>query len=238
MFTRCDKDTHREDLIYIPDHAFREALIEVGVDSDMDGNISKTEAAGTDKLYVPNRQISDLTGIGYFINLKELGCGENLLTTLDVSKNKLLEILELSRNHITDLDISHNPELIELWCDDNSISQLDMSKQIHLKFLSCNGNQLIELNVVQNEALQYLWIGGNPIISLHLSGLRSLNSLNCSGNLLSTLDLSHNSELTAIYLFSMPDLYEVCVWTEPFPPAGVYVVTDGSPNVYFTTNCK
>jgi Leucine-rich repeat (LRR) protein len=238
MVTRCDKGTDREDLIYIPDNAFLEALIEAGVDSDKDGSVSKTEAEAIDTLYVSNRLISDLTGIEYFINLKVLACDENRLTTLDVSNNKLLQILELSRNHITNLDLSNNPELIELWCHDNSISQLDISKQNHLTYLCCCGNQLIELNVSNNEALEYLWTGGNPIESLLLSDLVSLNSLNCSGNPLTTLDLSHNSELTAIYFFSMPDLFEVCVWTEPFPPAGVYVVTDGSPNVYFTTNCN
>jgi len=40
------------------------------------------------------------------------------------------------------------------------------------------------------------------------------------------LDLSH-----------MPTLYKVCVWEMPFPPAGVSVYTDDSPNIYFTTDC-
>ena len=31
----------------------------------------------------------------------------------------------------------------------------------------------------------------------------------------------------------MPTLYEVCVWTIPFPPERVYVDTSGSPNVEF-----
>jgi len=36
----------------------------------------------------------------------------------------------------------------------------------------------------------------------------------------------------------MPSLYEVCVWTLPFPPEGFLVFTSGSPNVYFTTECS
>jgi len=39
-------------------------------------------------------------------------------------------------------------------------------------------------------------------------------------------------------LASIPSLYKVCVWTLPFPPAGVAVDTTGSPNVYFTINCN
>jgi len=36
----------------------------------------------------------------------------------------------------------------------------------------------------------------------------------------------------------MPSLYKVCVWTMPFPPAGVTVDTTGSKNVYFTMTCN
>ena len=35
----------------------------------------------------------------------------------------------------------------------------------------------------------------------------------------------------------MPDLYEVCVWAMPFPPAGVSVDLYQIPNAYFTTDC-
>jgi len=33
-------------------------------------------------------------------------------------------------------------------------------------------------------------------------------------------------------------LEKVCVWTMPFPPEEIKVCTDGSPNVYFTTDCS
>jgi len=37
----------------------------------------------------------------------------------------------------------------------------------------------------------------------------------------------------------MPTLYEMCVWTLPFPPAEIYMFnTEGSPNVFFTTECS
>jgi hypothetical protein len=39
-------------------------------------------------------------------------------------------------------------------------------------------------------------------------------------------------------LVSMPSLYKVCVWKMPFPPTGVTVDTNGSPNVYFTMDCS
>jgi len=41
-----------------------------------------------------------------------------------------------------------------------------------------------------------------------------------------------------LYIQEMPSLYKVCVWQTPFPPDGVSVVYEGSPNVYFTTDCS
>jgi hypothetical protein len=51
------------------------------------------------------------------------------------------------------------------------------------------------------------------------------------------LDISNNTKLTSICFSNMPNLYQVCVWTMPFPPEGVEVDTSDSPNVYFTTEC-
>jgi hypothetical protein len=36
----------------------------------------------------------------------------------------------------------------------------------------------------------------------------------------------------------IPSLSKVCVWTMPFPPAGVSVNTSESPDVYFTMDCN
>jgi Leucine-rich repeat (LRR) protein len=51
------------------------------------------------------------------------------------------------------------------------------------------------------------------------------------------LDVSNCTVLEELNIGENPNLTEVCVWTTPFPPAGVNVTTDGSPNVYFTTEC-
>ena len=45
-------------------------------------------------------------------------------------------------------------------------------------------------------------------------------------------------EYLKLNIAEMPTLFEVCVWTLPFPPEGVEVDTTGSPNVYFTTECS
>jgi len=39
-------------------------------------------------------------------------------------------------------------------------------------------------------------------------------------------------------LGGMPGLDQVCVWTTPFPPEGLLLCADGSPNVNFTDECS
>ena len=64
---------------------------------------------------------------------------------------------------------------------------------------------------------------------------------------LSSLDISKSTDLlrsggyaNGLYLNDMPSLYEICVWIMPFPPVDApgIVDTEGSPNVFFTTDCE
>ena len=63
---------------------------------------------------VVNKNISDLTGIEAFVNLKSLNCFDNQLTSLDVSSNTALKRLICSRNQLK--ECSHNTALIRLDC--------------------------------------------------------------------------------------------------------------------------
>jgi len=44
--------------------------------------------------------------------------------------------------------------------------------------------------------------------------------------------------LKSLHIENLPALYKICVWEMPFPPTGVNVYKEGSPNVYFTTDCN
>ena len=255
VFTRCEKEP---DPITIPDDNFLNALIELGVDTNGDGIISPAEAAIITYLNVSAKNISDLTGIEAFINLDTLLCVGNQLTSLDVSKNTALEMLYCAINQLTGLDVSKNTALDRLYCATNQLTSLDVSKNTLLTSLDCEDNQLTSLDVSKNTALEWLFCYNNQLTSLDVSNNITLRGLKCYNNQLTSLDVSSNTRLTWLYcgenqltsldvsnntalvtlgLFSMPTLYEVCVWKMPFPPAGVTVDTIGSPNVYFTTEC-
>ena len=69
------------------------------------------EAELVTELNIYNRAITDMTGIEAFVNLEKLGCGENKLTSLDVSKNTALKALNCGSNQLTTLDVSNHPAL-------------------------------------------------------------------------------------------------------------------------------
>ena len=77
-------------------------------------------------LDVSNQNISDLTGIKDFIAIRELNCGSNQLTSLDLSQNIYIDELECSFNQITYLDLSNNTELTKIYIDDNQLTYLDL----------------------------------------------------------------------------------------------------------------
>ena len=191
--------------------------------------------------------------------LENLCCGLNQLTGLDVSKNTLLTHLECGSNQLTGLDVSKNTLLTNLECGSNQLTGLDVSKNTLLTYLDCRFNQLTSLDVSNNTLLTRLVCWHIPLTSLDVSNNTLLTRLDCwhnqltsldvskntalgvlicGSNQLSGLDISNNSYMIFLDIKEMPSLYEVCVWEMPFPPAGVDVYTDGSPNVYFTTECS
>lgn len=65
------------------------------------------------RLDVSGKGLTDLDGIESFRNLEYLDCSNNLLTSLDISKNKHLTALFYHGNQIESVvDISNNPYLL------------------------------------------------------------------------------------------------------------------------------
>jgi len=164
-------------------------------------------------------------------------CGNNNLTELDLSKCKNLEILSVCRNSLPSLDISNNTALKHLWCRENVLTKLDASNNSYLIELYCYENLLTNLDISNNTALTTLFCSNNLLTSLDVSSNIALTTLFCSGNQFTDLDISNNSNLSFLGLNDMTSLYEVCVWTIPFPPENLSLDITGSPNVYFTTEC-
>ena len=129
-------------------------------------------------LNVSNQNISDLTGIKDFIAIRELNCGSNQLTSLDLSQNIYIDELECSFNQITSLDLSNNTELTKIYIDDNQLTYLDLRNG--------NNSNIIDFYASYNPNLTCInvdnvaWSTSNWLISSYQIDAQHYFSTNCS----------------------------------------------------------
>ena len=182
----------------IPDANFEQALIDLGYDTTIDGQVLTANISSLTSLDVESKNIADLTGIEDFTALTFLRCNNNQLTSIDVSNNTALTILYCHINQLTSLDVTVNTALTELVCRDNLLTSLDVTTNTALTYLNCMTNQLTSLNVSNNTALDHLQCTTNQLTSLDVSSNTALTILSCSSNQLTSLDVSTNTALTSL----------------------------------------
>ncbi len=153
---------------YFPDDIFRQYIAEQ-FDEDHDLWLDDLEIAAAEKISVYGMNIATLEGVNYLTALKELYCGSNRLTSLDLSGCTALRLL---------------------YCDSNMLTSLDLSGFTDLSELSCSSNQLVSLNVTGCSALWELICSSNQLTSLDLTGCNKLVYLSCGYNQLTCLDLN------------------------------------------------
>lgn len=108
--------------------------------------------------------------------------------------------IEFDEPNFTTLDVSKNPILEDLRFHNHykPIASLDVSKNSALTFLACEGCQLEELDVSKNTALRALSCDDNNLTSLDVSNCPELSSLGCFFNKLTSLDISKNPKLKSL----------------------------------------
>ena len=183
----------------IPDANF-EAALAVYDDISGDGKIPTVNAETAVRLFISGKSIADLSGIEDFSNLEELYCGNNSLTSLDVSKNSKLFRLNAAINNISNLNLGTSTSLENVFVNRNELSSIDVSGLNNLAFLSVYSNNLTAIDLTKNTLLEDLSIRDNEISTIDLS----------KNNALKVLDVS-NCSLTEINLTNIPNLTEIYV---------------------------
>ncbi|MDN3675541.1 T9SS type A sorting domain-containing protein [Flavobacterium branchiarum] len=196
----------------IPDANFEKSLIKKGIDGVEDGKVL-TRAINTITTldlsdYYTNLEIKDLTGIQDFIALENLKLpynGKGKLTSIDVSKNLKLKVLNCEQNELTSLDVSKNLALTELNVYYNKLTTLDISKNLALTKVNVSYNKLTNIDVAKNLALTELNVTYNKLTTLDVTKNLALTNLHCSAagsnnenssqSTLTSLDLSKNIAL-------------------------------------------
>ena len=184
-----------------PDANFRKWLLAQSYGKD--AVITDEEMARISEIKVQGQGIEDLTGIGYFTQLRTLWCGNNQISSLDLSQCPDLRDLQCGNNLLKELDVTNCPYLRLLYCMDNQLEELDVSLNPDLAVLACNGNLLTELKVTNNTSLEQLYCENNQLTAI--TGVSNHNKLmifNCNDNQLSSLDASGCTELYQLYCYN------------------------------------
>jgi len=127
------------------------------------------------------------------------------LTSINVTQNTALEILELKDNTISTLDVTQNVALKVLNIGDNGLTTIDLTQNTVLEKANFQGNQLSTINVSQNVLLEDLTLVGNTqISSVDVSTNTNLVLISLSDTQVSTLDVSNNLVLEQLYIANCP----------------------------------
>ncbi|MDM8161010.1 T9SS type A sorting domain-containing protein [Labilibaculum sp. K2S] len=180
--------------INIPDANFKKALVDnTKINTDGDGEISESEAvAFTGGIYVNGLEISDLTGIEYFTNIKSISCYDNNLKSINIDNNTKLTQLICSGNQLTSLSTNNNKLLKQIDCYGNKIKTLDLKSNTNLTSLDCAFNDISTLEIITNTEITSIRCAYNNLINLDVSNNTKLESLKCHNNQISILNLKHN----------------------------------------------
>ncbi|MCP4440537.1 MAG: leucine-rich repeat domain-containing protein [Aureispira sp.] len=244
--------------ITIPDTAFEQKLIALGIDSDgqVNGQILNSDALVITTLSVSFSGITDLTGIEAFTNLRVLNCNGNQLGSLSLSNNTALRNLNCNSNLISSLNLSNNTALEDLYCQDNQLTNLDVTNNIALENLYCYRNQLSSLDVTNNLVLEEMYCyhnqlsdidvrnntaltdfrcDNNQLNDVNLANNIALTFFSCDNNQLSYLDLRNNSVLAALYSEHNRPFMQICVVDDQAAINNSNWNKD--PNAFYLENC-
>lgn len=204
-------------IVTIPDANFKAKLIQLGVDSNSDGNIQTAEALlVTNELNVNGSTITDLTGFEAFTNVPVLRCTNNNLSALTISNmpnlrtidcgfnsnldnlnltNLALDTLKVYNNNLSTINVNNLTTLKHLDCSYNYITNLNISNLTNLKILNCNRNQISSLSLATLVNLEELEFAINQIGTIDVSPLVNLKKLVCYNNGMPALNVSNLSNL-------------------------------------------
>lgn len=181
---------------YLETHDADGNVVAVGNALSMGNGIANDNQVATEKiatvttLNINSKNIADLTGIAAFKALEELNCSYNDLTSLDLTSNTSLKILNGAENDFTSIDLSAYTTLEEVELRSNKITSLLVNNNPNLKKLRVGKNQLTTLNLTSCVQLEELYV--------HLNLLVSLNIKNGNNNLITDFVAASNASLTCI----------------------------------------
>ncbi|MGE0078100.1 MAG: hypothetical protein AB7S48_09590, partial [Bacteroidales bacterium] len=145
-------------IIVFYDWNLKTALLDNGVDTDLDGEISFDEASMVESLNISGYWIYDVQELEYFLNLQDLNCSNNAISSLPFL-----------------------PRLKKLYCAGNLLHSLDIRNYYELQLLDCSLNPINVLKI-DNLSLAELNCANTNITALYIENDYNLTTLDISYN--------------------------------------------------------
>lgn len=172
--------------------------------ADLNGNgmYDLGEEEGFDFRFTNYRKEVGSQTLRIYGDLTRFECSLQEITEIDLSHAPHLTTFVSNYNKgLTQLDLSHNEELIKLEAYGNGLTNLTLGRKPQLKTLDLNSNALTSLDLHEAPLLERVDCFGNKLTALDLSALQELLTLSCESNELTALDLSANKKLEALYCY-------------------------------------
>jgi hypothetical protein len=195
------------------------------IDTNNNGEIEVQEALPIKTLVLNSSNISDLTGIEYFINLESLWPTYNNLTTIDLSTLIQLKNLFVVHNQITSLDISNQTQLIQIDISFNNFSTLDLSSNNNLVQLWCRNNPNLTYINLKNNQNQTFPLSGSGVCWINVPSLSTIcadsSEISALQQFLTTCNNSPTIAVTTDCLLATESFETANYNVYPNPTAGI-----------------
>lgn len=178
--------------VYIPDSLLKNNLLnDALLNTNNNLEIEVSEALSFNgNIDCSNLGIEDMTGLEAFNNIVALNCSKNLISTINLSQNTVLNSLNLGKNQFENIDISSNTLLEILVIDSNKLSSINLDNNLLISKLDCKNNSVTNLDLVD---------------------LTNLIELDCSNNSLSTLNLKNGNNSNMIVFDARNNVVLDCI---------------------------
>ncbi|SDR92477.1 Por secretion system C-terminal sorting domain-containing protein [Polaribacter sp. KT25b] len=221
----------------IPDANFEQYLINLGYDSgEIDGKVITGNLSAINSLNIKSKGISNLSGIEDFINLVELNAANNQISTIDLSKNLLLENLFIANNQLQTIDLSNNLQLKNIDVGENDLSNLDVHLLVDLVTLYCDQNQLTVINLFSNKELLVLIANENQLKTVDIRENDNLFLIDVENNLLESLTIKNGSNTKITTFKAKGNLNLTCIEVDDISFSNTNW-TDKDTVANYSTNC-
>ncbi len=206
---------------YLETHDADGNVVTLGDATSLGNGIANDNKVYTEKiktvvdLNLSGLNITEVTGIEAFDSLETLNLDYNDLTTLDLSNNSNLRILDVAENDLTELDLSTIPTLEEVQLRSNKIKTLTVNNP-NLKILRASKNQYTYLDLRNCPQLEELGVTQTLLVSLDVR--------NGNNSIITDFNAKFNDYLTCIEVDDASASY-LSTW-------------DKDATAHFTENCN